>query len=65
MAAVALSLQATEAGYTRHKTSDLLALDQSTRRLMYRIHLMTYDQVLSPSRPEPRCAKHGHSSKLR
>ena len=45
MAAVALSLHATEAGYTRHKTSDLLALDQSTRRLMYRIHLMTYDQV--------------------
>ena len=45
MAAVALSLHATEAGYTRHKTTDLLALDQSTRRLMYRIHLMTYDQV--------------------
>src|SRR5918993_2926610 len=45
MAAVALSLYATEAGYTRHKTTDLLALDQSTRRLMYRIHLMTYDQV--------------------
>ena len=45
IAAVALSLHATEAGYTRLKTTDLLALDQSTRRLMYRIHLMTYDQV--------------------
>ena len=45
MAAVALSLHATEASYTRHKTSELLALDQSTRRLMYGIHLMTYDQV--------------------
>jgi hypothetical protein len=27
IAAVALSLHATEAGYTRHKTADLLALD--------------------------------------
>ena len=42
---IALSLHATEAGYTRHRTADLLALDQSTRQLMHSVHLMTYDQV--------------------
>ncbi|GEP57657.1 hypothetical protein RSO01_48230 [Reyranella soli] len=45
MASIALSLQATEAGYTRHRTADLLALDQSTRQLMHSVHLMTYGQL--------------------
>jgi PAS domain S-box-containing protein len=45
MASIALSLHATEAGYTRHRTAGLLALDQSTRQLMHSVHLMTYDQL--------------------
>ncbi|HZX87203.1 MAG TPA: hypothetical protein VFF19_26770, partial [Reyranella sp.] len=45
IAAVALSLHATKAGYTRHKTADLLALDQGTRQLMHSVHLMTYEQL--------------------
>ena len=51
MASIALSLLATEAGYTRHRTADLLALDQSTRQLMHSVHLMTYDQ-LQPAEAE-------------
>jgi Histidine kinase-, DNA gyrase B-, and HSP90-like ATPase len=51
MASIALSLQATEAGYTRHKAADLLGLDQSTRQLMHSVHLLTYDQ-LQPAEAE-------------
>ena len=45
IANIALSLRATEAGSGGHKASELLALDRSTRQLMYSIHLMTYDQL--------------------
>ena len=51
MASIVLSLHATEASYTRHKTADLLALDQSTRQLMHSVHLMTYEQ-LQPAEAE-------------
>lgn len=51
MASIALSLHATEASYTRHRTADLLALDQGTRQLMHSVHLMTYDQ-LQPAEAE-------------
>src|SRR4030095_1982623 len=45
MASIAYSLHATETGYARHRTADLLALDQSTRQLMHSVHLMTYGQL--------------------
>src|SRR4030095_4832847 len=51
MASIAYSLHATETGYARHRTADLLALDQSTRQLMHSVHLMTYDQ-LQPAEAE-------------
>lgn len=51
IASIALSLQAAEASYTRHRTADLLALDQSTRQLMHTVHLMAYEQ-LQPAEAE-------------
>lgn len=56
IASLALSLRATEAGYARHRTAGLLALDQSTRQLMHSVHLMTYDQ-LQPAEAGPALRK--------
>src|SRR4030095_10428352 len=58
MASISYSCHATETGYARHRTADLMALDQSTRQLMHSVHLMTYDQ-LQPAEAEATLRKAG------